>query len=75
MIEGQALVIGTHVRLRSASHSVSLRANTGRIVGFDSYDSLPIILLDAPAVYHNADGSTCDLPQVVESEDNLDILA
>jgi len=44
-------------------------------VGFDSYDSLPIILLDAPAVYHNADGSTRDLPQVVESEDNLDILA
>lgn len=74
MIEGHALAIGTRVRLRSASHAVRLRADTGHIVGFDTYDSLPVVLLDVPAVYHAADGSTRDLPQLVESEDNLEIV-
>lgn len=74
MIEGRAFAVGTHVRLRSASHTVSLRSDTGRIIGFDQFDSLPIVRLDVPAIYHAADGSTRDLPQIVESEDNLEIL-
>lgn len=74
MIEGRALAVGTPVRLRSASHLVDLRADTGQVVGFDPDDEMPIIQLDAPALYHAADGSTRELARIVEAEDNLDIL-
>jgi len=74
MIEGHALAIGARVRLRSASHLLDLRSDTGCVIGFDPDDDLPIIQLDQPAVYHAADGSTRELACIVDAEDNLLVL-
>ena len=74
MIDPTPISIGTRVRLRSASHVVDLRSDTGRVVRFDPIDGMPVIRLDAPAVYHEADGGTRDLSEIVEAEENIEVL-
>ena len=74
MIEHTSIPVGTRVRLRSASHVVDLRSDTGRVVRTDPYDGLPVIHLDEPALYREADGTTRELPELVQSTENLEIL-
>ena len=74
MITGHELKPGTRVRLRSSSQVVELRAATGTIARPDRYQDYYVIRLDQPAVYYNADGTTRDLPEIVEAIDNFDII-
>jgi hypothetical protein len=65
---------GTRIRLRSSSHVIELRAATGTIARPDRYKDYYVIRLDQPALYVNADGTTRDLPEIVEAIDNFDVL-
>ncbi len=69
------LAVGTRVRLPSSSHVVELRSATGTVVRPDRYDGYYVIKLDQPAIYFAADGTTRDLPELVEAVDNLDVLS
>ena len=69
-----ALRPGTRVRLRSVNRLVDLRSCFGTIVRPDEWDDYYIVHLDVPAIYHNADGSTRDLPEIAQMVDNLDVL-
>jgi len=40
----------------------------------DEWDDYYIVRLDEPAIYHNADGTTRDLPEIAQMVDNLDVL-
>ena len=68
------LAPGTRVRLRSANHLVDLRSSFGTVVRPDEWDDYYIVRLDEPAIYHNADGTTRDLPEIAQMVDNLDVL-
>ena len=74
MIEHKQLAAGTRVRLLSASHIVDLRSPTGSVVRADEWDGYYVIRLDQPAIYHNPDGTTRDLPEIVELIDNMAIV-
>ncbi len=70
----RTLAAGTRVRLRSASHVIELRSDTGTVVRPDRWAGYYVIRLDQPAIYHQADGSLRDLSEIVELEDNLDVI-
>ena len=70
----RSLVPGMRVRLRSANHLVDLRSPLGRIVRPDEYDDYYIVRLDAPAIYHNADGTTSELAEIAEMVHNLEVI-
>src|SRR5579859_2719343 len=69
------LKAGTRVRLRSSSHVVELRASTGTIKRPDQLQDYYVIRLDQPALYLNVDGTTRDLPEIVETIDDFDVLS
>jgi len=60
--------------LRSAHFLVDLRSPFGSILCPDEWDDYYIVHLDEPAIYHNADGSTHDLPDIAQMVDNLDVI-
>lgn len=72
---GPQLSVGTRVRLRSASHLVELRSPFGEIVRPDEYAGYYVVRLDHPALYHQADGTVRELPEIVEMADNMELLA
>ncbi len=69
------LAVGTRVRLRSASHLVEIRPPFGEVVRPDAYAGYYVVRLDRPALYHQADGTARELPEIVERADNMDALA
>lgn len=69
------LAVGTRVKLRSASHLVDLRSPFGEVVRPDEYEGYYVVRLDCPALYHQADGTTRELPEIVEMADNMVPLA
>ncbi len=75
MLEKQELKPGTRVRLRSASHVLRLRGDTGTVVRPDKWADYYVIHLDRPAVYLHADGREEELAEICEDIDNLDVLA
>lgn len=75
MAVGSRLSVGTRVRLRSASHLVELRSPFGEIVRPDEYVGYYVVRLDHPALYHQADGTVRELPEIVEMADNMEALA
>lgn len=75
MVQQLQLTPGTRVRLHGHPIGVTLRSFTGRVVAPDpDWLRYYIIRLDAPAIYHHADGHDEDLEEVVEAADNLDVL-
>ena len=68
------LSAGTRVRLRSASHMLTLSSYTGVIVKPSDSLGYLVIRLCQPAWYLNADGTTTNLAEIVEDEDNLEVL-
>jgi hypothetical protein len=74
MAVGSRLSVGTRVRLRSASHLVELRSPFGEIVRPDEYVGYYVVRLDHPALYHRADGTERELPEIVEMADNMEAL-
>ena len=74
MIDDREIAVGARVRLRSSSHVLDLRANTGSIAGRDAWDDGYLIRLDQPALYHHADGRVEELAEIVEMVDNFDVL-
>lgn len=74
MVEGQALAVGTRVRLRAPHWLLALRADTGAVVRPDDLDDYYIVYLDEPALYHHTDGRTEELSEIREAADNMDVL-
>ncbi len=68
------LTPGTRVAIRGVPTGVTLDRATGTIVRPDVWDGYYIIRLDAPALYHHADGRTEHIRELREAGDNLDIL-
>jgi len=67
-------VVGKRVRLRSASHVLRLRSNTGRVIGRDKWNGYYVVRLDEPAIYDNGIGEPYELREVVQDIDNMDVL-
>ncbi len=65
---------GTRVRLKGDVVGVTLRDPHGSVVRPDMYDGYYVVRLDSPALYHLADGTIEDLPELVEAIDNLIVL-
>lgn len=65
---------GTRVRLSGDVVGVTLRDAHGSVVRPDMYDGYYVVRLDAPAMYHHADGTNEDLHELVEAIDNLIVL-
>lgn len=74
MAEPAELQPRARVRLLSAAHVLTLRADTGYVVRPDEWDDYFIIRLDQPALYHHADGRIEDLWEVRELADNLELI-
>ena len=70
----KTIAVGARVRLRSASHVVTLRSADGEVVRPDTYDGYYVVRLDQPALHHEADGRTRELPEIVELAENLEAL-
>ncbi len=68
------IAVGTRVRLKSASHVITLRSNTGCIVRPDRWDGYYIVHLDKPALYHEPDGRVLELEEIREDADNMEVL-
>lgn len=67
---------GQRVELEGNPIGVTLTARTGMIVRpDDEWDGYYIVRLDAPAVYHHANGETETLLEIREAADNLQLLA
>lgn len=72
----QLLPPGTRVRLRSASHVITLQSDTGAVVGPDEkWDGYYIVRLDLPARYDNGVHPPTLLDEMREAVDNLEVLA
>lgn len=65
---------GMRVRLRAPSAGLTLRSETGTVVGPDEYDGYYVIRLDQPALYDHGVGEPQELTEVVQASDNVDIL-
>jgi len=74
MARTDTIAVGARVRLRSASHVVTLRGDTGEVIRPDVYDGYYVIRLDEPALYHEPDGTIRELPEIVELAANLVVL-
>ena len=73
--ERAGLAPGVRVRLRGRGASFVLTADTGTVLGPDPWNpGYYIVRLDAPAIYHRADGGTEPLLELREADDNLFIL-
>lgn len=70
----QTLQPGTRVQVRGEPIGVTLRNFTGEIVRPDKWEGYYIIRLDAPAIYHHADGSVQDLWEIREDAENLRVI-
>jgi hypothetical protein len=66
---------GTRVRLRAPSWGLTLRSDTGRIVGRTEDDGYYVVQLDAPALYDHGTGPPEELTEVIEASDNMDVIA
>lgn len=76
MLRQQQLKPGTRVRLQDQPIGVTLRSFTGEVIGPDpDWQRYYLVRLDAPAIYHGADGHDEELTEVVEAGDNLEVLA
>jgi hypothetical protein len=73
--QAQGRVVGKRVRLRSASHVLTLRSNTGRVVGRGRWNGYFIVRLDEPATYDNGVGRPYELREIVQDIDNMDVLS
>ena len=73
--EHALLAPGTRVRLRSASHVITLQADTGYVVKPAEWLDYYIVHLDRPALYMHLDGRFESLDEIREDADNLEILA
>ncbi len=70
--EKAALAPGVRVRLRGRGASFVLTADTGTVLGPDPVNlGYFIVRLDAPAIYHRADGGTEAFTDIREADDNL----
>lgn len=74
MIDAAALRQGTRIRLRSASHVVELRADTGTITRADDWGDYYVVRLDRPALYFHRDGRIEELTEICELSDNMEVL-
>ena len=68
------LHVGMRVRLRAPTWGLTLRSDTGTVVGPDEDDGYYVIRLDQPALYDHGTGQPEELTEVVEASDNMDIL-
>ncbi len=65
---------GTRVRIHGKPVGVTLNSQTGTIIKAGEWDGYFIVHLDAPALYHRADGRTEPIYDVREAADNLTLL-
>jgi hypothetical protein len=65
--------LGTRVRIPHPSHVLTLRTNTGTVVGREDVDTY-LVRLDEPAIYDNAVQHIDELPEILETWDNMEIL-
>jgi hypothetical protein len=69
-----AIRAGTRVRLTSSSHTLTLRSDTGTVIGPSPTDEgYVLVRLDQPAIYDNGFRRE-DLWEIVEAPDNLQAL-
>jgi hypothetical protein len=73
MVAETRLRPGVRVQVRGKPMNVTLRGGAGRIARADEYEGYYVVTLDTPALYHDGD-ITEELPEIVESADNLDVL-
>ncbi len=69
---GQQLTPGTRVRiLQPPEYEVTLRSDTGTVLGPDEWEPYYVIRLDEPAEFRHADGSLEAITEICEAADNL----
>lgn len=71
MVHQTAIATGTRVVLRDHPIGARLRGFAGTVARADDWDGYVVAQLDEPAIYPDPDGSTEDLPEIVEALDNL----
>lgn len=65
---------GTRVEVLGTPIGVTFRSPLGHIVRTDRWEGSYIVRMDEPAIYHNEDGTTEELPEIREDWDNLLVL-
>jgi hypothetical protein len=67
--------VGTRVRIPTPHHTLTLRKDSGTVVGTAPLDpGYLLVRLDEPALYDNGFRQK-DLQEIVEAPDNLEVLA
>ena len=74
MTVGRMLEPGTRVRLTAIDRTLSLRSDTGAILGPSEWDGYYVVRLDLPAVLDERTGETEDITDVVQDEEELEVI-
>jgi len=68
------LAPGSRIRVTAKPIGVTLTLPTGVVIGPSEWEGYYVIRLDAPAVYHRADGADEAFEELVEAFDNFAVL-
>jgi len=68
------LTPGSRIRITAKPIGVTLTLPTGVVIGPSEWEGYYVIRLDAPAVYHHADGTDEAFEELVEAFDNFAVL-
>ncbi|MGI8687910.1 MAG: hypothetical protein ACR2M3_04950 [Thermomicrobiales bacterium] len=68
------LAPGSRIQITAKPIGVTLTLPTGVVIGPSEWEGYYVIRLDAPAIYHHADGTDEAFEELVEAFDNFAVL-